>query len=132
MAKGDTIKLTKFTGILSIMIIVLMSIGIFAFAEIGGESNTLKIATTTGLEDTGLLESLEKELKELKIEDASKARILLEKSANADRLIEALKQEIARLKKIKVERAQEPDSPPKDKIYVNSPLQLIRKRIERR
>jgi len=78
------------------------------------------------------LESLEKELKELKIEDASKARILLEKSANADRLIEALKQEIARLKKIKVERAQEPDSPPKDKIYVNSPLQLIRKRIERR
>lgn len=71
------------------------------------------------------LENLDKELKELKIGDVSKAKILLEKSANADKLIEALKQEVARLKKLKAETPQNPESLIRDKLYVSCCLTPI-------
>ena len=47
--------------ILGVLIIAIIAVSAIAFNGIGMEKQTLKIATTTSLEDTGLLDSLEKE-----------------------------------------------------------------------
>lgn len=51
----------KLTLFLAVFIIAIIAIGIATFSGIGVEKQTLKIATTTSLEDTGLLTELERE-----------------------------------------------------------------------
>ena len=65
------------------------------------------------------VENLDKELKGSKLGDVSKTKILLDKSANADKLIGALKQELNRLKKIKSEVQVTEKVPQKENPYVN-------------
>ena len=52
---------TKISTILALFIVVIIAISVVAFNGIGEEKQTLKIATTTSLEDTGLLAELERE-----------------------------------------------------------------------
>lgn len=61
------------------------------------------------------LMNLEKDLKESKLGDTSKLKLLLEKSENSDKLITALKQEITRLKKAKENMILEEEKNPKPK-----------------
>jgi tungstate transport system substrate-binding protein len=51
----------KITAILAIFIVAIIAISIVAFSGVGEEKQILRIATTTSLEDTGLLTELERE-----------------------------------------------------------------------
>ena len=53
-------KGTKISGILAILAVAIIAISLLTFGGISEEKQTLKIATTTSLEDTGLLTELEK------------------------------------------------------------------------
>lgn len=52
---------TKISVLLGVLIVAIIVIGAVGLGGIGVEKETLKIATTTSLEDTGLLSELEKE-----------------------------------------------------------------------
>jgi len=52
---------TKLTVLLAVLVVIIAVIGAVTLGGIGAEKQTLKIATTTSLEDTGLLNELEKE-----------------------------------------------------------------------
>ena len=49
---------TKISSILTILIVVIIAISLVSFSGISEEKQTLKIATTTSLEDTGVLKEL--------------------------------------------------------------------------
>jgi len=52
---------SKFTVALVVILLALITIGVLAFSDVFTQKETLKIATTTSLEDTGLLNVLESE-----------------------------------------------------------------------
>ena len=74
---------------------------------------------------TTKLSSLEKDLKEAKLGDAYKAKLLIEKSENADKLISALKQEVVKLKKTKESTKGDHEEIVKPSAYVILELETI-------